>query len=242
MTNPNGPLYRRVQSGSEYWSFVRRQEETFNHVFNLALSILPGEVIAELFGELAGQPGKYRYELMGPERVGQYPWIAGRNVTSPDAFLVSAESVLAIEIKFNAKTSLDQLAKYVALIAGEEIFGAEHQHLHLLFIFPADGEAKFHKQTSIALDELCEDHFQLLLTATSNVQVRNLFKSNSAAVSAVLSRLKVSCATWAQVARALNQRIACLGRSAGDNTLRRLLEGLEAEIRAHPQSGLEAHD
>jgi hypothetical protein len=37
MTNTTGPLYRRVRSGREYWDFVRRQEETFNHIFNLAL-------------------------------------------------------------------------------------------------------------------------------------------------------------------------------------------------------------
>ena len=44
MTNPKGPLYRRVQSGDDYWNFVPRQEETFNHIFNLAFAVLPGDV------------------------------------------------------------------------------------------------------------------------------------------------------------------------------------------------------
>jgi len=48
MTNPNGPLYRRTRSGDEYWSFVRRQEETFNHIFDLAFAILPGDVVSDV--------------------------------------------------------------------------------------------------------------------------------------------------------------------------------------------------
>ena len=45
MTNPKGPLYRRVYSGQTYWDFVKKKEETFNHIFDLALAIAPGEVV-----------------------------------------------------------------------------------------------------------------------------------------------------------------------------------------------------
>lgn len=40
MISPKGPLYRRLRTGDEYWNYVRRQEETFNHIFDIIFAIL----------------------------------------------------------------------------------------------------------------------------------------------------------------------------------------------------------
>jgi hypothetical protein len=240
MTNPSGPLYRRLRSGDEYWKFIRRQEETFNHIFNLALAILPGDVISEIFGKLLEFDDVYNFQLCGVDIRDKYTWIGGANVTTPDAFLLSTDSILAIEIKFNAKTSLDQLAKYVALIAGEEIEGSEHKELNLLYISPSLGEEAFRKQTSLELGKLSSGDLALLENAVSNPQVKALFAANSDAVMNVLSRLQISCVTWVQVLDALQEYLETLGTTQGDRTLHRLLEGLATEICTHPFSGLEA--
>src|SRR6056297_849245 len=145
LTNPNGPLYRRIIDSSDFPEFVRRQEETFNHIFNLTFSMLPGEVISGIFGELINAGARADYTLTASAHCRQYPWIAGANVTTPDALFLAEDSILAVEIKFNAKTSLDSLAKYVSLIAGEVIYGAAQTNMKLLYIFPKDAAVTFQK-------------------------------------------------------------------------------------------------
>lgn len=155
MTNPSGPLYYRLRSGDEYWDFIRRQEETFNHVFNLAFSIAPGDVIAKIFGALGGAQKAHNYQVP-KETIGErYPWMGTANVTTPDAYFIANDSVLAVEIKFNASASLDQLAKYIVLIASEETYGKDCSELFLFYIFPSHASRKFESQTSIAPDVLC---------------------------------------------------------------------------------------
>ncbi|WP_070988599.1 hypothetical protein [Halofilum ochraceum] len=239
MTNASGPLYRRVRSGEDYWKFFRRQEETFNHIFNLTLSVLPGDIVSEIFKDILGLDRIHDYQLCGAGIRDRYSWIGGANVTTPDAFLVSAESVLAIEIKFNAKTSLDQLAKYIALIAGEKIEGHAHENLNLLYISPSLGDENFRRQTSLEPDKLSSQDAALLERSVSNPQVKALFEANRAAIMDVVSRLQVTCATWVEVLAALDQYRDTLSNTRGDRTLRRLLDGLATEIRMHPLSRVE---
>lgn len=242
MTNPSGPLYRRLRSSEEYWTYIRRQEETFNHIFNLTLSILPGDVISQLVGPFFGHAQVHEYQLSDNSIRDLYPWINGGNVTTPDSFLISDNSVLAVEIKFNAKTSLDQLGKYVALIAGEEIYGARHDDLNLLYIYPARASEKFLKETTINPDEFGVKHFSLLEKAVKNSHVQALYSAEPNAIVDVLSRLRISCITWEALLEALGSYTNKCGDSQGDRTLRRLLEGLASEIRRHPLSGVRHAD
>jgi uncharacterized protein (DUF1778 family) len=145
---------------------------------------------------------------------------------------------LAIEIKFGAKTSLDQVAKYVALIAGEEIEGKVHEELYLLYISPSLGDENFRKQTSLDPQALSSQDAALLERSVSNPQVRALFAANRDAIEDVVSRIRITCASWLQVLAALERYQEGLGDTHGDRTLRRLLEGLVAEIRMHPLSGV----
>lgn len=240
LTNPSGPLYRRVRSGDGYEGFVRRQEETFNHIFNLTLSILPGDVITEIFGPFAGFDEAGDLQVLGKSVSDRYAWIAGANATTPDALLLSEMSVLAIEIKFNAKTSLDQLAKYVALIAGEEIHGGKRERLDLLFVFPADAEENFLRQTKIYPSELGVQHFELLSDTVKNARVKNLYRTESDAVKDTLSRLNITCITWQQLHDRVISFVAELGSGQGDKTLFRLLTGFASEVAVHPLSNVES--
>jgi hypothetical protein len=238
MTNPSGPLYRRLLSTDDHWKFVRRQEEIFNHIFNLTLSILPGDVISELLGEFVGDARLHDYQLRGQAFRAEYPWMAGANVTTPDSFLLSQESVLAIEIKFNAKTSLDQLGKYVALIAGEEIYGGTHEHLNLLYIYPSNASTKFLQQTSVHPSDLGVEHFPLLESSARSSHVKALFSAHQDVIIDVLSRLRVTCITWKQLLGKLLSYMQNFGDSRGERSLFRLLDGLASEIRAHPLTGV----
>lgn len=236
MTNPSGPLYRRSRSGDEYWQYVKRQEETFNHIFDLTLSILPGDVISQILREFLSAQGLHEYELKGKSIRDEYPWIAGANVTTPDSFLVSAASIVAVELKFNARTSLDQLAKYVALIAGEELLNHERQYLDLLFIFPSNGARKFASQTTIDPSQFGSHCFDLLVSSTKNNIVKAFYEEEPDLVRSALNRIKISTISWADLAARLLTCQQALGNSEGDRTLHNLLSGLKSAIVNHPLS------
>ncbi|OJH07371.1 MAG: hypothetical protein AOY29_03750 [Alcanivorax borkumensis] len=236
MTNPSGPLYRRVRSGDDYEAFIRRQEETFNHILNLTLSILPGEVVAEIFGPVANFSVPGDLKVLGKSISNRYSWIAGANATTPDAFLLSESCIFAIEIKFNAKTSLDQLAKYVALIAGEEIQNGKRDFVNLLFVYPLKANEKFISQTNINPVDIGPRYFDMLSDSVGNARVKSLYLSEQESIRDTLSRLNVRCITWQDLYGQIISFMEKLGESNGDKTLFRLLSGLASEILFHPLS------
>lgn len=79
LTNPNGPLYRRIVNSTNFPEFVRRQEETFTHIFNLTFSMLPGSVISEIFGGFIDGEQGVDYSLATSDDCRRYPWIADGN-------------------------------------------------------------------------------------------------------------------------------------------------------------------
>lgn len=239
MMNPNGPLYRRTRSGDDYWGFVKRQEETFNHILNLTLAALPGDVVSELFAPIVGFVDIHFFDLQGSSIRDRYDWIEGANVTTPDAFLLAEDAILAVELKFNAKASLDQLAKYIALIAGEELHRGPRGSIHLLYIFPEDPERRFETHTSLAPAAVGPLHFDVLRQAVKNQRVRRFYADHEPAVKSALSRLHVSCVSWLDFAERLTAYSQALGATAGDRTLSRLLNGLVSEIYGHPLSRAE---
>ena len=195
---------------------------------------MPGDVISDLFDGFAGNEDGHDYVLRGHEVRNEHAWIDGANVTTPDCFLVSPEAVLAIEIKFNATASLDQLAKYVALIAGEEISTGYREWSSLVFIYPSDAWARFLEETSMSSGALGADHFHLLKESAKNEKVKSLFASKPEVIVDALSRLSISCITWDEVYGKLNHLMDQLGDARGERTLFTLMEGLATEIKDHP--------
>ena len=230
LTNPSGPLYRRTINSTDYPIFVRRQEETFNHIFNLALSLLPGRLISDVFGSFFEDWREANLGLASPEYYRSYPWISGANITSPDCFLIASNSILAIEIKFNAKTSLDQQAKYVALITSEVVYGNSQGNLALMYIYPKDAEERFLKQTSISPNNVNENCLPVLIDRCTNETVRNFLKQERQTAEYVLSVLDVCCIAWESMRKRLRQVSAGLTDSYGDQALANVLGGLQLEI------------
>lgn len=238
VTNPSGPLYRRIINSKDFPEFIRRQEETFNHLFNLTLSLLPGKLISTTFQPFFEKTIETDYLLANSEHYRGFPWIDNANVSTPDSFLISDESILAVEIKFNAKTSLDQLAKYVALIASEMIYGRQQQHYSLLYIYPNNAVENFHKEISLLPSDIDENCLNLLIENCKNKKACDFLMHESNAVKQVLENLEVSCITWQNMHERLAELIEELSDSVGDQTLARLLGGLNTEIERHPLSGV----
>lgn len=236
MVNPSGPLYRRLRSGEDYWEYVRRQEETFNHIFSLAFAILPGDVIGELLGGFTGAGYGHFYESIGREFRFRYGWGRNVNITTPDGFFIAEGSILAVELKFNAKTSLDQLAKYSVLLAAEDHLSNKHKSLDLLYIFNRDPVTAFQQQAGFKHDTFGGHVFDDLHAAVSNKTVSSFLQDNEAAVRSALDRININCISWHCLCDALRSFSNSTGEGRGDRTLKKLVEGLMTEIECHPLS------
>jgi hypothetical protein len=238
MTNPVGPLYRRTRSGEEYWQFVRRQEETFNHIFDLTFSILPGDVVSDLFGQFVSAGFGHNYDAYDGDLGQEY--FHGNQVTAPDGFFLARDSILAVELKFNAKTSLDQLAKYMLLFAREEQRNGERKHLDLLYVFNSRPLEKFAAQTGIEAKDVGSDLMDKLIEAVKADGARKLLQENQQAVQRVLERVNIHCISWNDLRDAVMMFSSMLQQDQGDRTLAALLNGFAAEIAAHPLSNVKA--
>lgn len=238
MINPKGPLYRRLKSGEEYWSYVRRQEETFNHIFDIVFGILPGDVICDILSVPTNIGTGHSYESYGRELCDRYGWGEHSNITTPDGFFIAADSVLAVELKFNAKTSLDQLAKYLMLFVSEEVKYGRRANVDLLFIFNSDPVPTFKKQMGFEQGEISQQLFGELRDAAGNKRVVNFFNDNENEIRSVLGRLRIHCIDWQFFSQVLSAYASKLSETPGDCTLKKLLGGLVTEISNHPLSGV----
>lgn len=236
MTNPKGPLYRRLRSGEDYQEYVRRQEETFNHIFDLTFSILPGDVVGEIFDVHTGTTARHCYDSFGREFHSRYGWGEHDNITTPDGLFLAKDAVLAVELKFNAKTSRDQLAKYLGLLAAEESVGGKRANLDLLYVFNSNPELTFEKQVGFKPQDICAESFTMLLDAVHNETLTRSLIHQKDHVTDVLKRLRISCITWQEMLDGLVAYSSALGETPGDRTMRRLIDGFVLEISNHPLS------
>lgn len=240
MTNSKGPLYRRLRSGAEYWDFVRRQEEVFAHIFDLTFAVLPGDVVGDVLHPFVGVTARHAYESLGTQVRTRYGGGEHDNVTTPDAFLVAPEAILAVELKFDAKTSLDQLAKYLMLFTAEERLMGTRTDLNLLYVLNRDPRATLEKQLGFVATEIDETLFERLRDAVKNERVHKFLDEHSSAAKDTLRRLRVQGVTWQMLLDRLTELSRSLAHatSAGDRTLKRLIDGLISEIRDHPLAKL----
>lgn len=237
MTNPTGPLYRRSRSGDDYWAYVRGLEETFNHIFDLTFAILPGSATCQILNSITNRQDSFCFRSIGREIRGRYHWPEQSNITTPDGFFVADEAITAVELKFDAKTSQDQLAKYLFLLVCEEQKTGERPNLDLIYIFNADAVRSFEQQIGRKPDEVDSALLRFLLAECKNSTVTDFLQGNQKHAASVLNRLAITCIDWSRFASALSDYADGFGDSDGDLTLYNLIAGLVHEIERHPLSG-----
>ena len=242
MTNPKGPLYRRLKSGEDYWTYLHRQEETFNHIFNLTFAVLPGDVVGEIFNVFTSAGSGHSYESLGRELGTRYFWGEYDNITTPDGFFVADNSILAVELKFNAKTSLDQLAKYMLLFVVEEMVSGQRGNLDLFYVFNSDPAPTFEEQIGVKPTAVGEHLFDDLFISVSNETVKRFLQDNASAFRNTLGRINLSCIMWQDLLDTLVAFSERLEEGRGDRTLKRLISGLITEIAQHPLSNVTSAD
>ncbi|MWD26932.1 hypothetical protein E0K89_005520 [Aquicoccus sp. SCR17] len=238
MTNTSGPLYRRIRFGEEYWGYAKRQEELFNHIFDLTFAIMPPTEIGHLLGKLTGTDPGGAFETFGREIRARYRWPKVANITTPDGFFVSDSAIVSLELKFGAITSLDQLGKYLALFIHEERMTGRREHLLLHYVFPKDAENALAKYFGFAARDLAKQSPETIIGAADNRLVKDFLVENRSELEDVMGRVRLGASNWLEVSEQIALRIEELEGQGRDPTLARLLEGLHSAIQDHPLSGV----
>lgn len=118
------------------WENVRRHlgrtEEPLNHILRILFAIGPNLLIAKLTERAIGESWLDSYYVVGSDFEPRYDLPV--NSTQPDFAFDGGRHFVTMEMKVDAKTSPNQLAKYLYLHAKAEQIGPAQRHHALIYI------------------------------------------------------------------------------------------------------------
>jgi len=108
--NPKSP-YNTYEKSMNH---LKQMEVTLNHLMNVFFCFLPSNLLHSFFEKSLGKPiWTDEYEVFVRDLGEVVPSIG--DFTQPDIFFVGSKNNIAIEMKINAKSSLEQVMKYALL-------------------------------------------------------------------------------------------------------------------------------
>jgi hypothetical protein len=238
IANVSGPLYSRSRTFSETRAYLNGQEEILNQVFNLVFSIAGDQVVSQLLClplEIT-DPGPF--ESIGRAIGSRYGWGKSENVTQQDGFFVTPSSLIAVELKLGSKSWPEQIAKYMALMIWEEELSGTRSNLGLLFIVPEAALAGHWTSAGLTGPNINAKFAGLLDQTKLPKKIQSLFEQKPDKLAGALNRLQLAVVSWSSFRDQVKAFEQGLGSGTGDQTLRRLLSGLLAQIDGHDNTGL----
>lgn len=235
LTNPSGPLYRRATTARDFAKTVRRHEETFNHIFELAFGILDGEITNEIFGGLTAHIAPDSLVSYGRELGPALGEPKLYSLSQPDGFFVGDTWTLAVELKFDAVTSVDQLAKYLLALALARQKFKSTGPAYLLYISPHPDDllSSAFPFEARSVDANCWD----IILNHAKPAVSAALKDIEATAKSVLDDLHIHTVGWSQFLLAIEDNVSRRdAASAEARTVNQVLTGLASEIKNHPDS------
>ncbi len=237
LVNMAGPLYCREQKFEDLENHLLGNEEILNHIFDLTFSIAPDFVINESFLKPLGYDDEGSFQSIGREVNDRYSW--NGNVTQQDGFFVSDNSAIAVELKLKSSSWPEQVLKYSALLAWEELHKGSRENLGLLFIVPAYSIDNHWKKCGLNGPTIDRSFLDTKWKKKLPDEISNLIENNFEQVASVLDRLKINVISWSDLRNSLLEIHSTLDLShRGDQTLSRLLSGFLAQLDAHRDTGL----
>ena len=222
-------------------AYLRTQEETLNHVFDLTLAIAGDDVVRRLLFKPLGFDSNGPIESLGREVKARYRWKS--NVTQQDGFFVPPESIVGIELRLGSETTSEQVLKYVTLMNCEEVIRGTRPNVGLLFIVPDTSRDSTWEQCGISgSGEIDESYLDGVITRNLAKHMQERIKENGEAYRGLLNRLKLGVISWSDFDEYMSEIVSDLApHRAGDQTLIKLLEGFQAQLRDHDGTGIEEH-
>ena len=234
----NRSIYVRKRAEAKQMTYLRSREETLNHVFDLTFAIASDEFVRHLLFKPLGINGNGPIESLGREVKARYGWT--RNVTQQDGFFVSPESMVGVELKLCSKTTSEQVLKYVTLMYCEEAIMGTRPHVGLLFIVPEASRDTLWEQCGIsASGEIDASYLDGVDTQKLPNHMQMRIRDNVDSFRGLLNRLRLAVISWSELDETMSKIVTDLKPNRpGDQTLIKLLEGFQAQLRDHIGTGL----
>jgi hypothetical protein len=239
LTSDNGPLYYRQRKVADFWPYVQSREETFNHLIDLVMAVLDPRDVAEVFRPLCDLPEGLSFEDPGRDLNRFLSWGEHQSISQPDLFLAGDDALLMVELKFNAKTSLDQLGKYLVLALRYQAVHGSRNNLGLTYVMSASNpRAAVEKQLGTAIESIPSLDVAEVAEQMKNDAARDQLLRDPRAAKELLKAIRVNAIHWGELYSRLNDLADSVGDDPGGRTYTRLLRGLAEAITLHPLSNL----
>jgi hypothetical protein len=235
----SGRIYVREVTESDLAKKLLSQEEVLNHFFNITFDIACDEVVSQLLCQPLGIADKGPFASFSNGFQTRFGWSRNENVTQPDAFFYTEDSLICVELKLGSRTWPEQIGKYLALMHFEEQVSGKRKNLGLLFIVP-ENIRKTHL-SKIGISDLTLDAAFLTRMNRSKLPtlIRNLFERSPESIESIRSRVRLESVSWTWLRDQLDYIESSLDCSKpGEQTLLRLLSGFRAQIESHEKTGI----
>jgi hypothetical protein len=120
---------------------VKGMEQSLNHIFNIFFSLLPDSVLNEIIKNITKSFDSSE-SLAYQSQKGVDALNLG-DMTQPDVFFVGEKSLVGIEMKINAKCSVEQVIKYACLFHFASLQNTKLNNFHLVLVGPSTFQKLF---------------------------------------------------------------------------------------------------
>lgn len=243
MVNQTGSLYTRERKIHDLKADLHGKEEILNHIFDLTFAIAPDSLISEVFLDPLGFSDSGPFDSVGRETAARYGWSASENITQQDGLFVSRKSAVAVEIKLGTSSSAEQIAKYAALLAWEELRHGSRPQLGLLFVVPAAALGDHWRKCGLEGPKIDSTFLTGEWKGGLPKAIIKLFHAHPELVASVLDRLRLAAISWAELRdRLMRIRASLDPKQRGEQTLAKLIDGFLAQLDSHRGTGLDAQN
>jgi hypothetical protein len=206
---------------------LRQMEVTLNHNIKQFLLLAPDSLRNDLFGKMFNRPFKGTFVMQGRDVDTEFKL---DNCTQPDFLFISELDVVSIEMKVNAKCSVDQVLKYALLGLAVEMQQGPKKH-YLTLLGSGDFVKQFRGKRFDSPDKLTTD----IKKEELNLFLRNKprrFRERQECLQEIVNKMQVQFLNYAEfVAFLENAAPLLVDQSPGAEVYRKLIAGLCKEIK-----------
>lgn len=229
--------YRRAK-WPEIFAELSRDEKVLNCFFDTMFSICPDYLIERWLAKPLGVQDSSEFRSFSLLDISlRYGW-EDKNVMQQDGFFVSTNSIICVELKLGAPTSLEQFLKYVALAVVEERLGGRRQHVGLLYVVPRARLGKICAHIA-TWHSLTWSALQVKPGLKLNEHVKRIIEEDSVHFDDILRRVRLNAISWTDLYNGIIiEKLNLDSRDPAQQTLYRLLDGFAEQLLVHVGTGI----
>ena len=241
-----GAKLKLTEADSKKSLYVRREnidalkqrlphwEEILNEAFNFTFAIAPDAIISRLFFKQIGFSDTGPFSSLSIRDVARILGWGEKNVTQHDGLFISNASILNIELKIAAKSSSDQILKYLCLTSELAKQNPNIKNFGLLFIAPKQDGNSFWTKCDLEGPAIDKGFLKRALERKHNKFVKDILNTNAASVENIAARMKIKFLSWNDLLFEIEKIVSELNHDhIGDQTLIRLLDGFRNQLKWH---------